>query len=183
MVVAPIFETRFLPLGKGQFNGFFPGVLFLAIGTAILLSIASDLPHDPRWYNSFWWHFVVQVGAIIGAIVMTVGDRKVYPKRALYSPTKILNNLLYAFYGYVAFIVFTAVLFGGEWGVWMGLKQAVAWFFLYLWLARVVRDGKLKKTDPDAFNHKVATAHIVDWKPLWSTIREIRRDRSGGASS
>jgi hypothetical protein len=183
MFVAPVFETRVLPLGKNQFDGFFPGTLFLAVGTAILLSIASDLPHDAHWYNSFWWHFVLQVGTLIGAVLMTIGDRKIYPKRALWSPTKVLNNLLYAFYGYVVLAAFTAELFGGEWGFWKGVWEAIAWFAICLWLVRVKRDNKLKKVDPDAFNRKVAAAHIVDWKPLWSTIREILKARSGGASS
>ena len=64
MLIAPIFETRLLPLGKAQFDGFFPGTIFLAIGTAILLSIASDFPPEAHWYNSFWWHFAVQAATI-----------------------------------------------------------------------------------------------------------------------
>jgi hypothetical protein len=183
VVIAPVFETRFLPLGKKQFDGFFPGTVFLAIGTAILLSIASDFDHDPHWYNSTWWHLIVQLGTLIGAVVMTIGDRKVYPKRALYSPTKVFNNLLYAFYGYVIVTTFVTELVGGGWSFWTGVKEAVAWLCIALWVVRVRRDGKLRKTDPDAFNAKVAAAHIPDWAPIWSAIGEVRRDRNGGAHS
>jgi hypothetical protein len=173
MLIAPIFETRLLPLGKAQFDGFFPGTIFLAIGTAILLSIASDFPPEAHWYNSFWWHFAVQAATIIGAVVMTLGDKKVYPKRALYSPTKIWNNLMYAFYGYVAVTTFVTQLFGAEWGFWMGVKEAIAWLSIAMWVVRLRRDARLPKDNPSLFNHKVASAHREDWKPIWTTIREI----------
>lgn len=173
MLIAPIFETRLLPLGKAQFDGFFPGTLFLAIGTAILLKLANGLPSEAHWYNSFWWHFAVQAATIVGAVIMTLGDRKIYPKRALWSPTKIWNNLMYAFYGYVLITVIVAQIFGAEWGFWMGVWEAVAALFIAMWVVRLRRDARLPKDDPDLFNYKVASAHREDWKPIWSTVREI----------
>lgn len=174
MLIAPIFETRLLPLGKAQFDGFFPGTVYLAIGTAILLSIASDFDHEPHWYNSTWWHLVVQLGTLVGAVAMTFADRKIYPRRALLSPTKLWNNATYAFYGYVVITTFVTQLIGGGWSFWMGVKEAIAWFFIAMWAVRALRDIRMPKTDPAEFRRKSAAAHREDWKPLWSTIREIR---------
>lgn len=179
VVIAPLFESRFLPLGKNQFGSFFPGSLYLAIATAILLVLAGDLPHEAHWYNSFWWNLLLQLGAIIAAVGLTYGAyrTKIYPPRALRSPTKVFNNLLYAFYGYVTVEVFTAVLFGSDWGFWFGVKQTVAWYFLYLWLRRIIRDARLPKTNPEAYKRKLAHAHVADWQPLWVSLGTTTEER------
>jgi hypothetical protein len=167
IVIAFIGESRGLPLFKNQFRGFFPGTVWLAIATAMLLVMAGDLPYDPRWYNSTGWHVILQIGTIIGAILMTRGDRKIYPRRALLSPTKVWNNAMYALYGYLLIAVLVAVLFGTEWSFWFCVKQAVAWFFVYLWLRRVRKDIKMRKADPETFERKAAAAHVEDWRPIW----------------
>lgn len=179
IVAAPIGETRALPLGKNQFGSFFPGSIYLAVSTAMLLYLANDLPSDAHWYNSFWWHFVLQLGAVIAAAALTYGAyrTKIYPPRALRSPTKVINNLLYAFYGYVAVAVFVAVLFGSDWGFWFGVKQTVAWYFGYLWLRRIIRDARLPKTDPEAYQRKLAAAHIADWQPFWVSLGKYMKDQ------
>lgn len=178
MVIAPLFESRLLPLGKNQFGSFCPGDLYLSTATAILLTLAGDLPRESHWYNSFWWNLAVQIGALIAAVGLTYGEyrAKDYPRRALLSPTKLYHNALYAFYGYVTFTVFVAVLVGSDWNFWFGVKQTAAWYLLYLWLRRVVRDGGLKKTDPETFQRKIAGAHIPDWQPIWVTVRNYFAD-------
>lgn len=178
IVLAPMGESRLLPLGKNQFRLFFPGSIYLAVATAMLLSLAGGLPHDAHWYNSFWWHFVLQLGALTVAVLMTYREYrdKVYPRRAMWSPTKIVNNALYAFYGYVAVAVFTAVLFGSDWNFWFGVKQTFAWFFVYLWVRLLVRHSRLSKADPEAYQCKIAAAHTADWQPVWTTIRKFFAD-------
>jgi hypothetical protein len=164
MVIAPIFESRWLPLGKKQFDGFFPGTIFLAIGTAILLSITTGFDHDAHWYTSTWWHVLVQVCTLIGAIVMTVGDLRTYPNRALRSPTKLYNNAMYAFYGYVLITTFVTELIGSGWSFWTGVKEALAWLCIAMWLKRVRKDAKAK---PEVTARLAGTAHVADWKPIW----------------
>jgi len=174
MLIAPVGETRWLPLGKKQFRSFFPGTLYLGLATALLLLLAGELPYDPRWYNSFWWHLVVQFGALIGAALMTRGDRKIYEPRALWSPTKVFNNVLYAFWGYVFVTTFVAVLFGSAWTFWFMIRLAVTCFIAYRWLRLVRRVNRLRKEDPDAYARIVATAHDADWQPVWKYLKARR---------
>lgn len=174
MIIAPLFETRWLPLGsKHQFTSFFPGDIFLGIGAAILLRMAGDLPAEERWYNSTSWHLILQFGAIAAAVWLTYGEYKerntAYPTRALYSPTKVYHNALYAFYGYAVMAALVAVLAGGSWNWKFNLALFPAVFFLLLWLKRVIAEARLRKTDPRAFKNKINGAHIPSWKPIWTS--------------
>lgn len=191
MVIAPVGETRWLPLGsKHQFQSFFPGDIFLGIGAAILLRMAGDLPAEERWYNNFWWHLSLQLVTIIAAAWLTYGEFRernvLYPARALRSPTKAYHNAgLYVAYGYVVVATLVAVLFGGAWSKdgafnWkFSLVLATAIAFLYQWLKRVIADGRLRKTNPRAFKAKIRGAHIADWQPIWTTIaRAVTANRA-----
>ncbi len=172
IIIAPILETRWLPLSpKRQFLAFFPGDLLLGVGVASLLTAAQDLPAERRWYAAPIVHIMV-IGIAAGAayLLTFVVELKggVYPRRAIFSPTKLYHNgVLYIGYGYVAATTFIADVAGLGWselfrGGWMSL----ALICLATWLVLVVFEGMIFGKAGMAM--KARFAHVPDWRPFWS---------------
>jgi hypothetical protein len=167
MLVAPILESRWLPLSpERQFLSFFPGDLFLGAGLTGLLLLAQRLPVGERWYQATWWHLLVQATTLVVALGITYAESGTYPLRALLSPTKLYHNIvLYAVYGYLIVTTLVAVLAGSRWSV----SFAVALAFVLapvvlVWAPLVARDSTLR---PDVGSAKAASAHVADWRPVW----------------
>jgi hypothetical protein len=168
IVIAPVLESRWLPLRSSkQFVSFFPGDVFLGLMTTGLLILAQDLPLEERWYSSDQWRGIIQAVVLVAAVVLTYGEKGAYPRRALYSPTKIYHNgILYVGYGYLVITTLAAVLAGSIW-TW----SFAGWLSLCLlpgliWLRLLLKDNSLH---PEQTRRKAASAHVADWKPIWSS--------------
>jgi hypothetical protein len=166
MVIAPLFEARWLPLSpKKQFLSFMPGDLLLGLTAAGLLFLANGLPAEHRWYNADAWHGIVQALAIIAAIVLTYREwlDGTYPTRAMCSPTKAYHNALYAVYGYVIVTTLFAVVGGMTWTFgtfsWLCLALTPA----ILWVALLAYDNGSR----DRVATKAYYAHVPWWRPIW----------------
>ena len=59
----------------------------------------------------------------------------------------------------------------------MGIKETLAWLFIAMWVVWLRRDARLPKDEPDLFAYKAVSAHREDWKPIWTTVREILAHR------
>lgn len=173
IVIALLGESRLLPLSpRYQFLAFFPGDLFLGGMVAGLLVVAGQLPAESHWYNAWWWHVLVLIGAVVVAVVITLGeynDPDGYGKRAVLSPTKLYHNiLLYGGYGYVIVVTLIAVC-AWLWGNW---SWANAWpvglslLMGLVWVAMLVADGRMSN---EIDRSRVRYAHVNDWKPIWTS--------------
>lgn len=176
IVIAPVFETRFLPLNpRRQFLAFFPGDLFLGAMVTGLLMTAKLLPDRQAWYNAVVTHLLILVCCAIVASALTfleVRDAKPasatvrqagYSKRAILSPTKLYHNIvLYVGYGYVAVSTMIADAAGGQWG-WM----IIALIPGLIWLGMMQVENRTLANKPDLRLSKAQGAHISDWRPFW----------------
>lgn len=171
MIIAPVLESRWLPLSPHkQFLSFFPGDMLLGEMAAWLLLIARDLPDEARWYNSTIWHALVQISALLIAGYLTYCEYigGMYPKRAILSPTKIYHNFaLYGGYGYLIFTTLIAVLFGSEWTPLFLEELAFVFIPGLAWVALLIEDNTL----PGSINEKAQYAHVADWRPIWKRRR------------
>ena len=172
MVLARLAESRPLPLRpKHQFVGFFPGVILLGMTAAWLLHLAQDLPYDARWYNSGWFNALVQLVTLAFAIKATRDElkQKIYPKRAVFSPTKLyVNFALYAGYGYLITVTLFAVIFGSAWSFGFFVQLVLALIPGLVWAKLVARENTLGEDDlSDKLQIKAAHAHVADWRPIW----------------
>lgn len=173
LLVGLVGDGRLIPLDSNrQFQSFFPGDLFLGVAVAVLLTTADRLPAEKHFYNAWWWHAILLVGALSVAFLMTYGEwvAKFYPKWAILAPSKIYHNfLLYGGYGYVAVSTLVAIvssLIITRWSWVTAGLVLVAFLCVAPWMYLVVKEGNLSKTDPAALQRKAQHAHVPDWKFL-----------------
>lgn len=171
MLIAPIFESRWLPLDPSrQFLSFFPGDLFLGLAFAFGVKLAAKLPDKQRWYNAPLWHWLVLVGAFVAASIMTfVIERGAYELDQLYSPTKLYHNyVLYVFYGYVILTTLLPALLYAPWDdAEANLLRVGVLAPLLIWANFVRLDN-----GPGA-EGKAQHAHIHGWDPIWAPVKRI----------
>ena len=158
-----VFGSRLVPLNpKYQFWAFFPGNPCLAIYIA-LCSTAQGSPRPNGFWQSAGLDQVLLVGAIIIYVMLNIMDLKSnYTVEQMSSPFKVWHNLLYLWYGYLAFHM-TLVLLASTDPLWVKLVKmtpGLAWF------ACLVKDSAF--TSEEELKIKFQTAH-VPWNPIWKT--------------
>lgn len=168
MFIAPIFESRWLPLGKKQFRGFFPGDLFLGGAFTLLAQSAQRINAEggDHWWQSDRWHLTCFFGALIGGFLFrSFVDGRNYAPWALWSPTKLYHDfVLYTAYGYLLVSMGIPVMlhaypkYMGE-----GLQYYGAFALIIAWAACVVHD--MTKRDMREVGR---TAHDEHWKFIWA---------------
>lgn len=167
MVIAPIFESRWLPLSPSkQFLSFFPGDLFLGIlATGLCYSVVrlpgGDRMLGPVKVNSVPVQLAILVIVAIVAIAQHQGEVKagIYPRRAVNSPTKWYHDLvLYVGYGYLIVSTFITLIVAGSWGALWALC-ALPWVFFLGYDS--------SKRDTAAGRLRAQHAHVADWEPIW----------------
>lgn len=175
VLMAPLLEARWLPLGrKYQFGAFFPGDVFLSAAVAQLLILGRLLPDEQRWYATPSFHTVVALGALTVAVSLTVMEIKApptaayaWPVRTRTSPTKLYHNFaLYGGYGYLAVTALIACLAGG-----LALPVLAAVSLAMVWIFFLMIDNKAPEEVRIA---RLRYAHIADWKPIWANGWRVR---------
>ncbi len=92
ILIGLIFESRRIPLIKLQSKGFFPGDIALG---AMLMTLWNEY----HYYGAFlphYWIFVafpVTIALFIVNGIVLKNDHKFYPRRAVYSPTKMWHDI------------------------------------------------------------------------------------------
>lgn len=185
MIIAPLLESRWLPLRRAlQFGAFFPGDVFLSLGVAFLLWAGRFLPAKEAWYQSPWFHLVVAVGAFVVAGLLTLMELKApesaayaWPVRTRKSPTKLYHNFaLYGGYGYLGVTALISCAAGGlVWTSLFGITVAGPWIYF------LMTDNKAPE---EIRTDRLRFAHIADWKPIWANgwrVRTVEQLRAAGA--
>ena len=91
-IVAAIFESRRVYLGKGQSRMFFPGDFALGIGVVMLIGMNARYRVDWSFFHDkFYWITTAIIHFVI-AMVIRMPDIARYPKGSRNSPTKIAHD-------------------------------------------------------------------------------------------
>lgn len=178
MIIAPLFESRWLPLHwSQQFLTFTIGDVFLAMFVASIVSFIRESAFVPI---SLWYHFVVLAACFGVAWFITRGEMKsakakttnAYTERAVRSPTKLYHNyVLFGGYGYVMVLLVSEVVLQGRWSWWLLLVFAPFFVWLGILLLEnhilkfLTRNGPL--TIKDVAFLRSRHAHVNDWAPVW----------------
>lgn len=165
-LVGAIFESRLIPIGRGQSWAFIPGDFSLGVMATALLVMYTDTGKDiPLVGSACWWIPVIVVLGVI-AVFWHRNDVSYYPPRAGRSPTKILHN-------FVGYFLFPVILVG------LGVPQIVEAFVsgmslsilrcwlifvaaLAFYLVCVLHDTFSAPTAKDIYRR-----HPDDWRPIW----------------
>ncbi len=175
LLLAPILESRWLPLGPSyQFRAFFPGDVFLSLAVTLLIWSGRELPAEKGWYSSSWFHalvFLATLGLAVGLTLMEirapVDAAYAWPERTRTSPTKLYHNFaLYWLYGYMAIVAAAACLAGGLW-----LRLVEALLIASPWLFGLLTDNRAAEEVRLA---RLQYAHIADWRPIWANSWRVR---------
>ena len=166
-LVGVLFESRLIPIGRGQSWAFFPGDFSLGVMTTALLLMYANTGTDILLVGSaYWWIPVIVVLGVI-AIFWHRNDVSFYSPRAGRSPTKVLHNL-------VGYFCFPVILVG------LGVPQVVHIFTgggissktLYCWVVFVaalafylvcVLHDVISPPSAKDINRR----HPDDWRPIW----------------
>lgn len=164
--VGLVFESRVVPIGKGQSKMFFPGDLAIGIILVGIISMYDKTgTYIPMVDSPYWWIVVVVVMAVV-AIRARKGDAISYPPRAARSPTKITHDVMGYFLSPVLMIglgipqlgmleeegVFAATRLG-----WLAVAMGVV---LYLFCTALDLITFYDSND-------IASRHPEDWVPIW----------------
>lgn len=159
-------ESRLLPWHKSeQFVSFLPGDLFLGVMAGGLLWSLRHIENPPVFWIFNLRSPIVQAAIFVLVVAvsgfMSLQDKKVYPRRAYFSPTKLgyHDTFVFMIYGYVCVMLILLNLFSGNW-------QAVAtWGYSGLaWICLLWVDA----TDPvEIRQNRLIHAHVEDWRPFW----------------
>lgn len=166
-VLGPVLESRLVPLHpRNQFWAYFPGNPFLALFLALTVLANQGLPTDfqfPETLN----HLALAFTALLYLVLNTM-DMAAYKPRQMMSPTKVYHNFLYFWYAYVVFISGLAMYVYSPIQWWQKALMSIP---LLLWLGCLAKDNTMSEEERA---HKLAVAHIEDWRGIWATGR-VRR--------
>lgn len=165
-IMAPIFESHKVYLGKGQSRMFFPGDFMLGIGVVLLIGICAHNKIECEFiYGPWYWVITGCIHLVIAFIIRGI-DTKRYPKRSRRSPTKIAHDFCGFFVSFwllaaigipqLIWAIFTKCFSNcmTEWLVFL----AVALFFI----AMIIWDVSHPASSKD-----LLLMHPDDWKPIW----------------
>ncbi len=169
MLVGLVLEGRLVPLGKAQFDSFFPGDAFLGVaGTCFWWNIQKHLEPSNYWFQPTGVHLFFIAGLLtVGLIQMrqeyTSGT---FARRAVMSPTKIWHNvLLYVLLGYPV-VIGLAAQFSSAWDDQFRKLFIIGMMCFLVWVGLLIKDGL--KPDEDA----IAGAHVDNWEPIWGRLHD-----------
>ena len=91
-VVAAVFESRKVYLGKGQSRMFFPGDFMLGIGVVMLIGINAKYNVDWAFFHNKYYWIITAIVHLAIAIAIRTPDIARYPKGSRNSPTKIAHD-------------------------------------------------------------------------------------------
>lgn len=163
-LVGLIFETRLVPLWKGQARVFFPGDLAIGIMMVGLVGLYAKYPLGIDEKYVIIWHIIALLAAFLFFIIFRSNDAANYPKLSANSPTKWYHDIcgyLISFYFILSFSLpqlYQAIRgkshFCSSWVIF------IAGLALYgICLAYDTHHGY---TDAD-----VLARHPENWKPFW----------------
>jgi len=165
-VVALVFESRKIYLGKGQSRMFFPGDL--SIGVALTMIIGMYARNPITWefiHTVAYWIVTAIIHAIIAIFANSI-DTKRYPKRSKYSPTRIAH-LIFGYFLGIWLIVASAV----PQLIWSiatrsfdkcPLEWIIGWSSAGFFAVMTIWDVTHPASDKD-----LLLMHPDDWKPCW----------------
>ncbi len=90
-VVAPIFESHGVYLGKGQSRLFFPGDFLLGVMVISLVGLCADNPVGWAFFSDDYWYFLCLGLFLITGFLRHI-DTQRYPVGSRNSPTKLVHD-------------------------------------------------------------------------------------------
>ncbi|MBQ6605612.1 hypothetical protein IJH66_01365 [Candidatus Saccharibacteria bacterium] len=166
-LVAAIFESRAVYLGKGQSRMFFPGDFFLGVWIITFMVMDARYPVQLDWaFTPTYWLIVAAVFIVV-MIGVRIPDSNRYPVRSANSPTKLTHDFIGYFlspflisgFG-VPQLVYPFVNFDHlklTWKLW-----ALVFGCFAVFLGLIIYDCSNPPTKIDMLRR-----HPDDWKPIW----------------
>ena len=165
-VVGFIGESRLVPIFEHQSRAFFPGDLSLPI---ILLALFSL--HRRTYQRKGWWGYFPAFFALVFLTMIPIAlffrylDSAHYPNIAMYSPTKIVHDVI-GYYLYPAILIVVGFPQLVDCIFKKDRSSMVNWIVFFLGLAFYFVCTFIDMAHP-ATEADVIARHPVNWVPIW----------------
>ena len=164
-VIGIVFESRLIPLWKGQSKAFFPGDLALIVALVTIIGLDVKVP---RWAETPLWGYFTMITVLMIAIIIRRNDISNYPARAGRSPTKIVHDIVGYFYipWLMSMIGIPKLIESPPWNK-PTVGWVVFWLALLFYFGCVFYDVANPATPAD-----IKIRHPENWQPLWRTSKK-----------